>query len=127
MDSNLTPHDWKTLCKSTLSKGDFLHYSSEWCEVSKRNAWINAQTSNPDWDANMLLGENQCESNTNQIVFPVGVYAQVAMTASHTWNHSLAKGDLSGNLVSIRQPPDELFQDFVDRLLKTVSRIFGDS
>jgi hypothetical protein len=31
------------------------------------------------------------------------------------------------NLFGIKQAPDELFQDFVDRLLKTDSRIFGDS
>jgi hypothetical protein len=29
----------------------------------------------------MLLGEGQYESNANQIGFPVGVYAQVAMAA----------------------------------------------
>jgi hypothetical protein len=30
----------------------------------------------------------------------------------------------NGNVDSIRQAPDELFQDFVDRLLKISSRIF---
>ena len=40
------------------------------------------------------------------------------MAAYHAWNQLLTKGDLSGNLASIRQASDELFQDFVDRLLK---------
>jgi hypothetical protein len=75
MESNLTPQDWKTSCKATLSGGDFLLWSSEWREASKRNAALNAQTSNPDWDVNMLLGEGQYERNANQIGFPVGVYA----------------------------------------------------
>ena len=79
MKSNLIPQDWKTLCKATLSGGDFLLWSSEWREASKRNAALNAQTSNPDWDVNMLLGEGQYESNANQTGFPVGVYTQVAM------------------------------------------------
>jgi hypothetical protein len=35
---------------------------------------MNAQTGNPDWDADTLL-EGQYESNANQIGFPVGVYA----------------------------------------------------
>ena len=86
MESNLTPQDWKTLCKATLSGGDFLLWDSEWREASKKTAALNAQTGNPDWDINMLLGEGQYESNANQIGFPVGVYAQVAMAAHHTWN-----------------------------------------
>ena len=36
---------------------------------------MNAQTGNLDWDADMLLGEGQYESNANQIGFPIGVYA----------------------------------------------------
>ena len=27
MESHLTPLDWKTLCKATLSRRDFLHWS----------------------------------------------------------------------------------------------------
>ena len=75
MESNLIPQDWKTLCKATLSEGDFLLWSSEWCEASKGTATMNAQTGNPDWDSDMLLGEDQYESNANQIGFPFGVYA----------------------------------------------------
>jgi hypothetical protein len=70
------------------------------------------------------LGEDQYEGNDNQIGFPVGVYAQVAMAACRAWNQLSTKGDLSGNVASIRQAPDELFQDFVDRLLKAASRSF---
>ena len=40
---------------------------------------MNAQTGNPDWDANILLGEGQYESNANKIGFPDEVYALVAM------------------------------------------------
>ena len=69
----------------------------------------------------MLLGEGQYEGNANQIGFPVGVYAQVAMAACHAWNQLPSKGDLNGSLASIRQGPDEPFQDFVDRLLKAAS------
>ena len=42
---------------------------------------MSAQGGNPDWDTNMLLGGDQYEGNANQIGFPVGVYAQVAMAA----------------------------------------------
>jgi hypothetical protein len=75
----------------------------------------------------MLLGEGQYEGNANQIGFPVGVYVQVAMAACHAWKQLPAKGDLGGNLASIQQGPDELYQNFVDRLLIAASRILGDS
>jgi hypothetical protein len=61
----------------------------------------------------MLLGEGQYEGNANQIGFPAGVYTKVAMIDHHTWNQLSTKGDLIRNLASIRQAPDELFQDFV--------------
>jgi hypothetical protein len=73
------------------------------------------------------LVEGQYEANTNQIGFPVGMYAQVAIAARRAWNQLPTKGNLSGNLASIRQAPNELFQDFVGRLLRAASRIFGDS
>ena len=74
----------------------------------------------------MLLSEGQYEDNANQIVFPVGMYAQVAMAACYSQNQLLTKGNLSGNLAGIRQAPDEISQDFVNRLLKAANRIFGD-
>lgn len=38
-----------------------------------------------------------------------------------------AKGDPDGSLASIRQGPDELYQNFVDGLLIAASRILGNS
>jgi hypothetical protein len=92
----------------------------------EENCHFEAQTGNPDWDINMLL-EGQYVSNANQTGFPVGVYVQVSMAAHHSWNQLPTKGDLGGSLASIRQGPDELYQDFVDRLLKAASKILGDS
>ena len=88
---------------------------------------MNAQAGNPDWNTSMLLGGGQYEGNANYIGLPVGVYAQVAMAAHHMWSQLPTKGDLSGSLASFRRVPDELFQDFVDRLLKSVNRILGNS
>jgi hypothetical protein len=127
MESHLTPQDWKTLCKATLSGGHFLLCDSEWQETSKKSAASNAQTGNPDWDSNMLLGEGRYEGNANQIGFPVGVYAQIAMAACHTWRQLPVRGDLGGSLANIWQGPDELYQNFVDRLLIVAGRILGDS
>jgi hypothetical protein len=49
------------------------------------------------------------------------------MTVRHAWKQLPAKGDPGGSLVSIRQDPDELYQNFVGRLLIAASRILGDS
>jgi hypothetical protein len=73
MESHLTPLDWKTLCKATLSREDFLLWDSEWREASKKAATLNAQTGNPEWDSNMLLGESPYEGQGNKIGFPIGV------------------------------------------------------
>ena len=44
-----------------------------------------------------------------------------AMAAHHEWNLLPTKGVFSGSVTGIRQAPDELFQDFVDRLLKQLT------
>ena len=44
------------------------------------------------------LVEGQYEANTNQIGFPVGMYAQVAIAARRAWNQLPTKGNLSGNI-----------------------------
>jgi hypothetical protein len=94
MESHLNPQDWKTLCKATLSGGDFLLLNSKWQDASKRTDALNAQTGNPDWDVNMLLREGHYEGNVNQIGFPVGMYTHFAMAAHCAWNQLPTKGDL---------------------------------
>ena len=126
VESHLTPLDWKTLSKATLSGGDFLLWDSEWRDASKKTAASNAQAGNSDWDSNMLLGEGPYEGQTNQIDFPVAVYAQIATAARRAWGRLPVKGEIGGSLASIRQSSDEPYQDFVDRLLISASRILGN-
>ena len=90
--------------------GNFLHWSSEWCEDSKGTAVMSSQIGNQDWNANMLFGEHQYEGHVNQIGFPVGVCVQVSMTAHCLWNQLQTKADLSGHLASIQGPPDDIFR-----------------
>ena len=96
MESHLTPQDWKTLCKATLSGGDFLLWDSEWRDASKKAANLNAQTSNPYWYNNMLLGDGPYEGQTNQIGFPVGVYTQIVAAARRALGQLLLEGMLVG-------------------------------
>ena len=91
MESNLTPQDWRTLCKATLSGGDFLLWISEWREASKRTAAVNPQAGHPEWNADVLLGEGIYEGNTNQIGFPISVYAQIAIAAHHAQSFTIER------------------------------------
>ena len=75
----------------------------------------------------MLLGEGPYEGQTNQIDFPIAVYTQIATAARHAWGRLPVKGDIGGSLASIRQSSDEPYQDFVDRLLISASKILGSS
>ena len=77
--------DLGRLCKATLSGGDFLLWDSEWRDASKKAANLNAQTSNPYWYNNMLLGDGPYEGQTNQIGFPIGAYTQISAAARHAW------------------------------------------
>lgn len=74
----------------------------------------------------MLLGEGPYEGQTNQIDFPVAVYAQIATAARRAWGRLPVKGEIGGSLASIRQSSDKPYQDFVDRLLISASRILGN-
>jgi hypothetical protein len=59
--------------------------------------------------------------------FPVSVYTQIAGAARHAWGLLPVKGDSGKSLASIRQSSDEPYQNFVDRLLISASRILGKS
>jgi hypothetical protein len=104
-----------------------LPWDSEWQDASKKTAALNAQAGKLDWDSNMVLGEGPYEGQTNQINFPVAVYTQIVAAACHAWGRLPVKGDIGGSLVSIRQSSDEPYQNFVDRLLISASRILGNS
>jgi hypothetical protein len=75
----------------------------------------------------MLLGEGPYEGQTNQIDFPVAVYTKIVAAVRHAWRQLPVKGDIGGSLASIQQSSDEPYQNFVDRLLISASRILGKS
>jgi hypothetical protein len=76
-------------------------------DTNKKTAALNAQTSNLDWDSNMLLGEGLYEGQTNHIDLRDGVYTQNVAAARLAWGLLLVKGDIGGSLASIHQSSDE--------------------
>lgn len=125
--SCLTPQDWKDLCQATLAGGECLLWQSKWQEISKRTADLNAQSGNPGWNAEMLLGEGRYASKASQVGLPAGVYNQIAAAARCAWKQLPAIGDSGKSVAHIRQGPDESYQNFVNRLLMAANRIRGDS
>lgn len=95
--------------------------------IVKKNAMQNAQSGNPDWNLEMLLGEGQFEGNTRQIDYPVGAFAQVAIVARKAWMQLPTRGEDSVSLTRIQQGLEEPFQSFMARLQQVTSRTLGSS
>jgi hypothetical protein len=75
----------------------------------------------------MLLRKGPYEGQTNQIDFPITVYTQIATATCRTWKRLPVKGDIGKSLANILQSSDEPYQDFVDRLLISASKILKSS
>lgn len=73
-----------------------------------------------------LAGEGIYWETDQQLNFDVAVYAQVN-AADKAWNKLPSSGRHTEDLSKIRQGPDELFQDFVSRLIQTASWLIGDT
>ncbi|XP_036114163.1 endogenous retrovirus group K member 5 Gag polyprotein-like [Molossus molossus] len=65
-DQWLTPSDWQTLARATLSGGDYLLWRSEYVEVCRDMARRNAQANN-GWNFDMLIGEGNYALSDNQM------------------------------------------------------------
>lgn len=57
----------------------------------------------------------------------MAVYAQVSAAVKKDWNKIPSSGEQNENLSQIRHGPDELFQVFVSRLMKTSRGLIGDA
>ncbi|XP_010626976.2 endogenous retrovirus group K member 10 Gag polyprotein-like [Fukomys damarensis] len=123
----LPPFDWKQIAKACLSGGDYLLWKSEYTEQCQRIANLNRQQGELYAIYEMLAGEGPYAEVTQQLGFPPGVYAQVNTAAKNAWKKLPSSGRASEDLSKIRQGPDEPFQNFVDRLLQTASRVIGES
>ena len=75
----------------------------------------------------MLTGEGNYEGIQQQIIYDPGVYTQIAAAATKAWKLIQGSGDLQGQLSKVIQGSKKPFADFVDRLIQTVARVFGDS
>nr|XP_044986560.1 igE-binding protein-like [Jaculus jaculus] len=122
----LPPGDWKQVAKACLSGGDYLLWKTEYTENCQAIAKVNKAQGVPI-TFDMLAGEGPYRELENQLRFDVGVYAQVNAQAKKAWRKLPSIGRGTEDLSKIRQGPDELYQNFVDRLLQAANRLVGDS
>ncbi|KAK1342801.1 hypothetical protein QTO34_015568 [Cnephaeus nilssonii] len=122
----LTPGDWRSLARATLSGGDYLLWKSEYVENCRDTARRNAQAGN-NWTYDMLAGEGNYTTSDQQMQFDAGLFAQIQAAATKAWRKIPSKGDVSASLTGIKQGPEEPFADFVHRLITAAGRIFGSA
>ncbi|VFV32561.1 gag protein, partial [Lynx pardinus] len=121
----LCPGDWKVIAQACLSVGDNLLWKAEFAENAEKQAMYNKRTNIPV-DFNMLTGTGQYYDVGFQLNYPEIAYNQINTCAITAWKKLPSTGGRTEELSKIRQGPDEKYQDFVGRLLTTVSHIVTD-
>ncbi|ERE67084.1 protease-like protein [Cricetulus griseus] len=122
----LPPGHWKQIAKTCLSGGDYLLWKTEFADQCQDAAEKNSAQGLPV-SYEMLAGEREYKNIDEQLNIELSVYTQIAAVAKRAWNKLPAAGAQAEDLTKIRQGPDELFQDFVSRLMQASSRIVGDT
>ena len=123
----LIPEDWANLTRAVLSGGQYLEWKIQNQDNCQDTARRNAAAGNLQWDLDMLTGAGPYLGAQAQSVYPPAVYQQIATAALRAWKTLRGAGDLHGQLSKVLQGPDEPYADFVDRLMQTAGRMFGDA
>ncbi|XP_016070675.1 PREDICTED: endogenous retrovirus group K member 6 Gag polyprotein-like [Miniopterus natalensis] len=121
----MCPNDWKQLARACLSGGDYLLWKSEYTEQCEKVHRLNVRNNIPS-DLQGLLGEGPYADTPAQLQFGVGTYAQVSAAARKAWKKLPTTKNVTMDLTKIRQGPDELYQEFVSRLLDAAGKLIGD-
>ena len=122
----LPPADWKQIAKACLSGGDYLLWKTEFTEQCQATAERN-RTQQILISYEMLAGEGPYTGANQQLDYDMVAYVQISTAAKKAWNKLPSSKEQTEELSSIRQGPDELFQDFVSRLTQASNRLIGDS
>lgn len=121
----IPPGDWKQLARAYLW-GEGASYCGNQNLLSHVRKLELNRAQNLAVTFEMLAGEGQYQETLQQLEFDPGVYAQVNAAAKRAWYKLPSTGRQTADLSKIRQGSEGPFQDFVDRLLQTASRL-GDA
>ncbi|XP_077871518.1 uncharacterized protein LOC144364971 [Ictidomys tridecemlineatus] len=124
---SMTPADWASLCKAVLNGGQYLLWKVANEEFCKETASRNAAAGYPQRNLDMLLGKGPYEDRQQQLAYDPGVYLQIAVDAVRAWKTLQEPGGLQGQLSKIIQGANEPYAEFVDRLIQTATRVFGNT
>ncbi|KAK1346863.1 hypothetical protein QTO34_000723 [Cnephaeus nilssonii] len=110
-DKWLTPNDWLSLARATLSG-----------ETAQRN---NESKNSCSWTRDKLLGRPPYETNEIQAKFSPGLLAQIQVAGLKAWRRLPPKGPATTSLAKIHQGADEPYSDFISRLTDAAERLVG--
>lgn len=125
-NAQLTPYDWQMLSKASLSGGDYLLWKSVYADQCQQQVECNAAHQIPIM-AHMLKGEGLFSNSGDQVAYPLEAYQQISLCGTKAWKALPTTGVKTEELPSIRQGPDEPYQDFVSRLLQAINRLVIDA
>ncbi|XP_058435622.1 igE-binding protein-like [Marmota monax] len=124
---NMMPADWASMCKAVLNRGQYLLWkvaNEEFCTETARQ---NAAAGYPQRNLDMLLGKGPYEDQQQQIAYDPAIYSQIAVEGVRAWKTLQGHGGLQGQLSKVIQGANEPYAEFVDRLIQTATRVFGNT
>lgn len=126
-DRWLTPNDWLTLARATLSGGDHVLWRTEFVENCRETAQRNSENrTTKSWTRDKLLGRSPYHTNEIQAAFPPGLLAQIQNAGLKAWRRLPPKGSATTSLAKIRQGPEEPYCEFISRLTVAAERLVGE-
>ncbi|XP_045436161.1 endogenous retrovirus group K member 24 Gag polyprotein-like [Pipistrellus kuhlii] len=126
-DRWLTPNDWLSLARATLSGGEYVLWRTDFVENCRETAQRNSESKvSRSWTRDKLLSRSPYDTNEAQAAFPPGLLAQIQNAGLKAWWRLPRKGSATTSLAKIRQGPDEPYSDFVSRLTDAAERLVGE-
>ena len=117
------PHDWRTVTKVCLSRGQYLLWKTKFEDLAQKQADTNHRHGPRQIVQDMLAKMNKSASVRDQINLDSRALKQVTACALEAWR-SLPQGrESTASLSNIKQKPKEPYEDFVSRLIEGVHRI----
>ena len=121
----MTPYDWRTVAKACLPGGEFILWLTEYDKLAKIQLAENKTFSDAQLrtvGSATLTGVGEYESNLVQARLSKEALNQIMTIGIFAWKSLPPSDGKLSTLSSIKQGPDEKYEDFVARLKTAVER-----
>uniref|UniRef100_UPI004038F55E endogenous retrovirus group K member 5 Gag polyprotein-like n=1 Tax=Callospermophilus lateralis TaxID=76772 RepID=UPI004038F55E len=122
----MTPYDWFATAKSCLPGGTFLLWKTDYEDRAKERSRYN-KSINSEVTLDMLMGENDWAQPSDQFHLPHPALIQCSDLAVNAWRQLENKGVKTSGLSTIKQKPEEPFEEFLSRLKESVEKIITNN